>query len=35
VSGTGEKIRVVYDDRYVTIEETPPTLGQFIRQRTP
>jgi cellulose synthase/poly-beta-1,6-N-acetylglucosamine synthase-like glycosyltransferase len=27
LSGTGEKIRVVYDDRYVTREETPPTLG--------
>jgi glycosyltransferase XagB len=34
LSGTGERIRVVYDDRYVTKEETPPTLGQFIRQRT-
>ncbi len=34
LSGTGEKIRVVYDDRYVTREETPPTLGQFIKQRT-
>jgi cellulose synthase/poly-beta-1,6-N-acetylglucosamine synthase-like glycosyltransferase len=30
----GEKVRVVYDDRYVTKEETPPTLRQFIRQRT-
>jgi cellulose synthase/poly-beta-1,6-N-acetylglucosamine synthase-like glycosyltransferase len=27
-------IRVLYDDRYVTKEETPPTVGQFIRQRT-
>lgn len=27
-------IRVVYDDEYVTREETPPTLGQFIKQRT-
>ncbi len=34
VSCLGEKIRVVYDDRYVTREETPPTLGQFIKQRT-
>jgi cellulose synthase/poly-beta-1,6-N-acetylglucosamine synthase-like glycosyltransferase len=30
----GETVRVVYDDRYVTKEETPPTLKQFIRQRT-
>jgi cellulose synthase/poly-beta-1,6-N-acetylglucosamine synthase-like glycosyltransferase len=34
LSSTGERVRVVYDDRYVTKEETPPTLGQFIRQRT-
>ncbi len=34
VSAAGERIRVVYDDRYVTKEETPPTLAQFIRQRT-
>ncbi|MBI2863691.1 MAG: glycosyltransferase [Chloroflexi bacterium] len=34
ISTTKEKVRVVYDDRYVTKEETPPTLGQFIRQRT-
>ncbi|RVU15887.1 glycosyltransferase [Streptomyces antnestii] len=34
VSAAGERVRVVYDDRYVTREETPPTLGQFIRQRT-
>src|SRR5260370_3598488 len=34
VSCLGERIRVVYDDRYVTREETPPTLGQFIKQRT-
>ena len=32
--GTGERIRIVYDDRYVTKEETPPSLGQFIKQRT-
>jgi glycosyltransferase XagB len=30
----GEPIRVVYDDRYVTREETPPTLGNFIKQRS-
>jgi len=30
----GEPVRVVYDHRYVTREETPPTLRQFIRQRT-
>jgi glycosyltransferase XagB len=34
VSLHGERVRVVYDDRYVTREETPPTLNQFIRQRT-
>jgi len=34
ISSAGERVRVVYDDRYVTQEETPPTLGQFIRQRT-
>lgn len=34
ISALGEKVRVVYDDRYVTREEAPPTLGQFIRQRT-
>jgi glycosyltransferase XagB len=34
ISASGERIRVVYDDRYVTKEETPPTLAQFIRQRT-
>lgn len=34
VSALGEPVRVVYDDRYVTKEETPPTLGQFIKQRT-
>ncbi len=34
MSALGEKIRVIYDDRYVTKEETPPTLGSFIRQRT-
>ncbi len=34
LSVMGERVRVVYDDRYVTKEETPPTLGHFIRQRT-
>lgn len=34
LSAMGERIRVLYDDRYVTKEETPPTLAQFIRQRT-
>jgi len=34
ISCLGERIRVVYDDRYVTREETPPTLEQFIKQRT-
>jgi glycosyltransferase XagB len=34
LSSTGERIRVIYDDRYVTKEETPPTLQHFIKQRT-
>jgi len=34
LSAAGERVRVVYDDRYVTKEETPPTLGHFVRQRT-
>jgi glycosyltransferase XagB len=34
LSASGERIRVVYDDRYVTKEETPPTITQFIKQRT-
>lgn len=34
VSSMGERVRVIYDDRYVTKEETPPTLQSFIRQRT-
>ncbi len=34
ISCLGEQVRVIYDDRYVTREETPPTLGHFIRQRT-
>jgi cellulose synthase/poly-beta-1,6-N-acetylglucosamine synthase-like glycosyltransferase len=31
---SGEEVRVIYDDRYVTREETPPTLTHFIKQRT-
>lgn len=27
-------IRVIYDDAYVTREETPPTVSQFVKQRT-
>lgn len=34
LSARGVAIRVWYDDRYVTREETPPTVAQFIRQRT-
>jgi cellulose synthase/poly-beta-1,6-N-acetylglucosamine synthase-like glycosyltransferase len=34
LSAAGFPIRVVYDGDYVTREETPPTVGQFIRQRT-
>lgn len=34
LSAAGLPIRVLYDDGYVTREETPPTVGQFIRQRT-
>ncbi|HEX5414549.1 MAG TPA: glycosyltransferase [Chloroflexota bacterium] len=34
LSTLGEKVRVVYDDRYVTKEETPPSLGHFVKQRT-
>lgn len=34
MSSMGEPVRVVYDDRYVTKEETPPSLQQFIKQRT-
>ncbi len=33
ISANREKVRVVYDDEYVTKEETPPTLDHFIRQR--
>ncbi len=34
LSVASERVRVVYDDLYVTMEETPPTLAQFVRQRT-
>jgi cellulose synthase/poly-beta-1,6-N-acetylglucosamine synthase-like glycosyltransferase len=34
ICAMGERVRVVYDHRYVTKEETPPTLRQFVRQRT-
>jgi cellulose synthase/poly-beta-1,6-N-acetylglucosamine synthase-like glycosyltransferase len=30
----GMRFRAIYDDRYITREETPPTVGQFIKQRT-
>lgn len=34
LSTTGVPIRVLYDDHYVTREETPPSVGQFVKQRT-
>lgn len=34
LSASGERIDVIYDDRYVTQEETPVSVDQFIRQRT-
>jgi glycosyltransferase XagB len=34
LSNRGVPMRVFYDDRFVTREETPPTVDQFIRQRT-
>ncbi|HLW03482.1 MAG TPA: glycosyltransferase [Ktedonobacterales bacterium] len=34
ISCLNEPVQVVYDDRYVTREETPPSLQQFIKQRT-
>lgn len=34
ISQAGERVRVIYDDRYVTREETPPTLRAFVKQRT-
>jgi glycosyltransferase XagB len=30
----GMRFRAIYDDLYVTREETPPTVGQFVKQRT-
>lgn len=30
----GARLRVLYDDEFVTREETPYTIGQFIKQRT-
>lgn len=34
LSALGERIRVVYDAKRVTREETPHSIGQFLRQRT-
>jgi glycosyltransferase XagB len=34
LSAAGVPIRVLYEDDYVTREETPPSVGQFIKQRT-
>ena len=34
LSAMGVPIRVIYEDAYVTREETPPSIGQFIKQRT-
>lgn len=34
LSQMGERVRVVYEDAYVTKEETPPSVQQFIKQRT-
>ena len=34
LSEWGERVRVVYEDALVTKEETPPTVQQFIKQRT-
>ncbi|MBW3589341.1 MAG: glycosyltransferase [Actinobacteria bacterium] len=34
ISAYGATIRVAHDDRYVTREETPHSIGQFIKQRT-
>ncbi|HYM67210.1 MAG TPA: glycosyltransferase [Patescibacteria group bacterium] len=30
----GARIRVIYDDAFVTREETPSSIGQFVKQRT-
>jgi cellulose synthase/poly-beta-1,6-N-acetylglucosamine synthase-like glycosyltransferase len=34
LSTMGIRVRVVYDDTYVTKEETPPNLKGFVKQRT-
>jgi cellulose synthase/poly-beta-1,6-N-acetylglucosamine synthase-like glycosyltransferase len=34
MSALGKDIRVFYDARYATREETPDSIGQFLRQRT-
>jgi cellulose synthase/poly-beta-1,6-N-acetylglucosamine synthase-like glycosyltransferase len=34
LSARGEQIRVIYDSRWVTREETPHTVGGLVRQRT-
>ncbi len=34
LSAKGSKIKVIYDEKYVTKEETPTDLGSFIKQRT-
>jgi cellulose synthase/poly-beta-1,6-N-acetylglucosamine synthase-like glycosyltransferase len=34
ICALGERVRVIYDHRYITKEETPPSLRQFVRQRT-
>jgi cellulose synthase/poly-beta-1,6-N-acetylglucosamine synthase-like glycosyltransferase len=34
LSTQGVRARVIYDDQYVTREETPPTVSQFVKQRT-
>lgn len=34
LSNAGAKIRVVYDAKHSTQEETPPTLKSFVKQRT-
>lgn len=34
LSLAGARVRIIYDDEYVTREETPHTIAQFIKQRT-
>ena len=34
LSNAGARTKVVYDELHATREETPPSLGQFIKQRT-